>query len=82
MPVSSRCGSRSPSDCATVSLHRHLAQVEKELDRARTRLAALPDPPTPPTSGAPAWLSDDDLAWVIQIGGLRILRFRAGPGSG
>ncbi|MEV4999469.1 hypothetical protein [Nocardioides sp. LML1-1-1.1] len=64
-------------------LHRHLTQVEKELDRARTRLAALPEPPAPPSGGAPSWVAGDgDLAWVIQIGGLRILRFKARPNAG
>lgn len=63
-------------------LHRRLAQVERELDRASARLAALPEPPTPPTGGVPAWLPDDHLDWVIQVGRLRILRFKARPGSG
>lgn len=59
-------------------LHHHLARVVKELERSSARLAALPAPPAPRAgSTPPAWLPDDrDLDWVVQLGRLRILRFR------
>lgn len=63
-------------------LHRHLAAVDKELAAITKKLASTTREPAPEPGRAPWPPEDRDLAWSVELGGLRILRFRNKPRPG